>query len=85
MNLIMFYSPNCDYCDAMLPRLNQLLEEEGIEVELLDATKPENAKKFDECDQGRCGGAPLFFNFETKQMLCGEVSYKELATWAKGK
>lgn len=84
--LLEFYGEECSHCLKMKPLVERLEKEEGVKVEKYETWhNEENAKKFDEYDKGVCGGVPFFFNTETNQSICGEVSYGELRNWAIGK
>lgn len=84
--LLDFYGKECPHCIKMMPLLDRLEKEIGVKVERYEVWhNEENAKKLREYDTGLCGGVPFFFNTETKDHLCGEVSYEELQKLAKGK
>ena len=81
---LMFYTADCEHCEAMLPVINELLQENDIEFELVEVTPDDKATiaRYDSYEQGNCGGVPFFVHTETKRWLCGEVSKDELRTWA---
>jgi len=83
----MFYSANCDHCEAMLPIINELFQDEGIEITLSEVNQKDkqSIEMYEKYDQGKCGGVPFFVNAETGATLCGEVSKKELREWAERK
>lgn len=79
MGLIEFYGRECPHCRKMDELVDRLEEEEGVEVERLEVWHDDqNAKKFRDIDQGRCGGVPFLYNEETDDFLCGESSYEKL-------
>jgi len=70
----------------MEPLVEQLEKETGVKVERLEVWhNDDNAKKMDGYDKGRCGGVPFFINTDTGAMICGEVSYEDLKSWASAK
>ena len=85
--LLFFYGDECPHCHEMEPHIEKLEKEEGVKFQKLEVWhNSKNAKKFAELDQGECGAVPYFYNKETEEGLCGEVSYKKLKKWAlKGK
>jgi hypothetical protein len=69
----------------MEPLIERLQVEEGIDIEQYEVWhNEENARKFEEYDKGYCGGVPFFINTTTGKWICGETSYEEFKTWAKG-
>lgn len=81
--LLEFYGEECPHCRKMDRLVERLEEEEDVEVEKFEVWHDEqNAQKFREIDQGRCGGVPFFYNEETEDTICGEVSYDRLKEWA---
>ncbi len=87
--LIMFYARECPHCKAMMPHVEKLENEEKISFEKLEVWHNEkNAdlmRSYRPAIAPKCGGqlrTPTFFNPETSDVLCGEVSYKELKEWA---
>ena len=81
----MFYSVNCEHCDAMLPIINELLQEQGIEIDVVEvkADDSESVAFYDQYEKGNCGGVPFFVNTMTGAWLCGEVTKAELQAWAE--
>ena len=81
----MFYAHDCEHCLAMLPKLNRLIEERGIEVDIREVSPddPESVALFDQYDKrpGGCDGVPLFVNPTSDAILCGEVSYEDLVAF----
>lgn len=86
-HLLYFYGEECDDCIRMLPRLERLLKETGLELEKHEVWHNiENDALCMEYDKdGACGGVPFFINTQTGKTLCGEVTYKELLEWVGGK
>jgi hypothetical protein len=67
----------------MEPLVKQLEKEANVKVERIEVWhSDENAKKMEGYDKGRCGGVPFFINTDTDAMICGEVPYEDLKSWA---
>ncbi len=87
--LIMFYARECPHCQAMMPRVEKLEKEEKIAFDKLEVWHDEkNAdlmRSYRSVLAPKCGGqlrTPTFFNPDTNDVLCGEVSYEKLKEWA---
>lgn len=81
--LLEFYGEECPHCRKMDRLVERLEEEEGVEFDKFEVWhNEENARKFRELDGGRCGGVPFFYNEETEEYICGEVSYEKFREWA---
>jgi glutaredoxin-related protein len=84
-HLLEFYGRECSHCVNMDVLVDRLNKEENIKIEALEVWyNKENKKRFLEFDKDLCGGVPFFYNTKTNRFLCGEVSYQELRSWAKG-
>jgi thiol-disulfide isomerase/thioredoxin len=90
--LVMFYARECPHCKNMIPLVDKLEKEEGIEFERLEIWHNEkNAdlmRSYRPVIAPKCGGqlrTPTFFNTETNDVLCGEVEYEKLKKWAEEK
>ncbi len=84
-DLIEFYGQECKTCREIMPLVERLEEELGLEIERLEVWHNyKNAELFKEMDKGRCGSVPFFYNRKTGKWLCGEVGYEKLLAWAKG-
>lgn len=84
--LLEFYGKECPHCNQMHPLVARLEKEAGVKVEKYEVWHDEeNAQKMEEYDKGYCGGVPFFYNTDTGEYICGEVSYGELKKWAIGK
>jgi len=88
--LLMFYARECPHCKAMMPHVDKLEHEEKIAFEKLEVWHNEkNAdlmRSYRPVIAPECGGqlrTPTFFNPETSDVLCGEVSYEKLKEWAQ--
>ncbi len=86
MSLIYFYGKECPHCRAVEKLIKKLEQEEGIVLDWKEIwhnnANLELAEKYDkEID---CGGVPMLINTDTDRALCGEISYDELKSWAKG-
>jgi len=86
---IMFWARECPHCRNMMPLVDRLIEEEGVEIEKLEIWhNEENAdlmRSFKDVIAPKCGGqlrTPTFFNTETNDVICGEVEYVVLKEWA---
>lgn len=85
--LLFFYGTECPHCIIMDKLLDKLETEESIAVERKETWHNEENNKLLEkldCGDNPCGGVPFFINQKTGKTLCGEVSYKEIKSWAKG-
>ena len=83
-NLMEFYGEECPHCETMHPLVDRLEKEEGIKVDKFEVWhNPENARKMQEYDRGRCGGVPFFYNTKNDKWICGSTSYEELKEWSK--
>ena len=86
---IMFWARECPHCRNMIPLVDKLIEEEGVEIEKLEIWhNEENAdlmRSFKDVIAPKCGGqlrTPTFFDTETNDVICGEVEYEALKEWA---
>ncbi len=85
----MFWARECPHCRNMMPLVDRLVEEEGVEIEKLEIWHNEgNAdlmRSFKDVIAPKCGGqlrTPTFFDSETNDVVCGEVEYEALKEWA---
>ncbi len=85
----MFWARECPHCRNMMPLVDRLIEEEGVEIEKLEIWhNEENAdlmRSFKDVIAPKCGGqlrTPTFFDSETNDVVCGEVEYEALKEWA---
>ena len=84
--LYFFTGRECPHCHEMDPLVEKLEKELKIKLKKLEVWhNAENAKKFQEMDNGFCGGVPLFVNVKTGKKICGSTSYDKLKAWALGK
>ncbi|MEK9194517.1 MAG: hypothetical protein AAB884_01775 [Patescibacteria group bacterium] len=64
--------------------VEQLEKESSVKFEKYETWhNEENAKKMEEYDKNYCGGVPFFYNTDTNDWICGEVSYEKLMDWAR--
>lgn len=87
MNHLLFFSgADCDHCEAMRRLILRLESEFGITLEEREVWNTEsNYRLLESYTKGReCPGIPVFVNTQTNVVLCGEVKYKELLSWAQG-
>ena len=85
----MFWAKECPHCRNMMPLVDRLIEEEGVEIEKLEIWhNEENAdlmRSFKDVIAPKCGGqlrTPTFFDSESNDVICGEVEYEVLKDWA---
>lgn len=84
--LLEFYGTECPHCVTMRPLVEKLEKEEKLKFESFEVWhNPENVKKLEEYDKGRCGGVPFFINTDTGRFICGEAPYEELKNLAQGR
>ena len=86
---IMFWARECPHCRNMMPLVDRLIEEEGVEIEKLEIWhNDENAdlmRSYRDVIAPQCGGhlrTPTFYDSETNDVICGEVEYEALKDWA---
>jgi thiol-disulfide isomerase/thioredoxin len=80
-----FYGTECPHCHDMDPLVERLEKEENVTVKKVEIWhNAENAKFFEECDKGRCGGVPFFYNKKNDTYICGAATYDKLKAWALG-
>jgi thiol-disulfide isomerase/thioredoxin len=86
---IMFYARECPHCKVMLPLVERVEKETGVQVERLEVWHNEkNAdlmRSYRSILAPKCGGqlrTPTFFNTETNDIHCGEIPYETLKEWA---
>jgi hypothetical protein len=83
----MFTGTDCPHCEVMRPLVAKLIYETGAEIEERDTWKSQSEYRLLENYQSAvgdrdCDGIPFFYNTESGDYLCGEVSYKKLKAWA---
>ncbi|MAG47884.1 hypothetical protein CL617_04725 [archaeon] len=84
--LVEYYGTACPHCVEMAPLIEKLEKEEKIKIKKLEVWhNAANAKKFQEADNGFCGGVPFFINTKTGKKVCGSMTYAKLKAWAQGK
>lgn len=85
MTLYEFYGDGCPHCEKMSPKVEEVEEDEGVEIQQKEVWEDkQNAEKQQELDDGKCGGVPFFYNTETHQWICGEADKEKLTAWANG-
>jgi thiol-disulfide isomerase/thioredoxin len=87
---IMFHGQECPHCKAMMPLVEKLKEETGVDVECLEVWHNEkNAdlmRSYKPVIAPKCGGqlrVPTFLDVEASDVVCGEIPYEKLKDWAK--
>jgi len=87
---IMFHGQECPHCEKMMPLVDRLEKEAGINLERLEVWhNEENAdlmRSYKNILRPQCGGqlrTPTFFNPENNKAICGEVEYEVLKAWAE--
>ncbi len=82
--LYFFYGEECPHCHNVMPIVDKL-NEEGLSIQKFETWhNEENARMFEEKDNGVCGGVPFFYNEETGSSICGETSEEMIRKWASG-
>jgi glutaredoxin len=87
MNHLLFFSgADCDHCEVMRRLISRMKDEFGISVDEREVWHNEdNYKLMESCTkESGCPGIPVFVNTTTGVVLCGEVTYKQLVSWAQG-
>ncbi len=80
-----FYGLECPHCMKMRELTDKLMAEyPDIIITRKEVWHDKaNMALVEELDsKEECGGVPFFYNTETKQWLCGEVTFDELKVWA---
>ncbi len=84
--LLFFYGTECPHCLRMEKFVDKLTKE-GHKIKKIEIWhNKENNKMMEklDCEAEPCGGVPFFLNQNTGKIVCGEVTYKELKSWADG-
>lgn len=88
-HLLFFSGTECPHCDAMRPLVAKLAHDTGIILEEHDTWKNQSDYRLFENYQDavkikdpECDGLPFFYNTKTGDYCCGELSYRELKSWA---
>ena len=87
MNDLLFFSgTDCDHCAIMRRLVERLAHEFGINVDEREVWEHEANYRLMEnyIKDGDCPGIPVFVNTQTNVVLCGEITYKQLTSWAQG-
>ncbi len=87
MNHLLFFSgADCDHCEIMRRLIERLQSEFGISIEEREVWNTEsNYRLLENYTKDReCPGIPVFVNTQSNVVLCGEISYKQLMSWAQG-
>ena len=87
--LMMFHGLECPHCRRMMPLVEKLEKETGVEVDKLEVWhNDKNAdlmRSYKPVFSPNCGGqlrTPTFYNSESGEVICGEVEYDKLKAWA---
>lgn len=85
-HLIFFSGADCPHCDVMRHLIERLYTEFGIQVEEREVWRNESNYRLLEnyTNNHECPGIPVFVNTQTGVLLCGEVTYRQLLSWAQG-
>lgn len=85
-HLLFFTGQDCSHCELMRGLIERLDHEFGISVEEKEVWKNEANYRLLEgyIKDHDCPGIPVFVNTQTGVILCGEISYKQLMSWAQG-
>ena len=87
MNHLIFFSGNdCPHCDVMRRLIERIESEFGIFIEEREVWQNESNYRLLEnyIKHHECPGIPVFVNTQTGVLLCGEVTYRQLLSWAQG-
>lgn len=87
MNHLLFFSgTDCDHCEIMRRLIDRLNHEMDITVDEREVWNNEsNYRLLENYTTGReCPGIPVFVNTKSNVVLCGEISYNQLKSWAMG-
>jgi hypothetical protein len=87
MNHLLFFSgADCDHCEIMRRLISRMETEFGITVDEREVwTNESNYRLMENYTRDTdCPGIPVFVNITTNVVLCGEVTYKQLISWAQG-
>lgn len=87
MNHLLFFSgADCDHCEIMRRLIERLNHEFGIVVDEREVWNNEANYRLMEnyLKESDCPGIPVFMNTQTNVLLCGEITYKQLVSWAQG-
>lgn len=87
MNHLLFFSgADCDHCEIMRRLISRMETEFGIIVDEREVwTNESNYRLMENYTRDTdCPGIPVFINTTTNVVLCGEVTYKQLVSWAQG-
>ncbi|HQV64768.1 MAG TPA: hypothetical protein PKZ56_00865 [Candidatus Paceibacterota bacterium] len=87
MNHLLFFSgADCDHCEIMRRLISRMETEFGIIVDEREVwTNESNYRLMENYTHNTdCPGIPVFVNTTTNVALCGEVTYKQLVSWAQG-
>ena len=85
-HLLFFMGTDCPHCEIMKRLVERLSYEFQISVTTHNVWENENSYRLLEnfTKNHDCEGIPVFVNTQTGIVLCGEVSYKQLQSWAMG-
>ncbi len=85
-HLIFFSGSDCPHCDIMRRLIERLVTEFNITIDEQEVWQNEsNYRRMENyIRNNNCPGIPIFVNTETNVILCGEVTYKQLLSWAQG-
>jgi glutaredoxin len=85
-HLLFFTGTDCSHCEIMKRLVERLEVEFNIEIQTHDIWQDEKAYRLLEnyTQEKKCDGVPVFVNSQTGVVLCGEISYKQLQSWAMG-
>lgn len=85
-HLLFFMGTDCPHCEIMKRLIDRLNHEFQISVTIHNVWENENSYRLLEnfTKNKPCEGVPVFVNTQTGIVLCGEISYKQLQSWAMG-
>lgn len=85
-HLIFFSGVDCPHCEVMRRLIERLENEFSITVDEQEVWQNEtNYRRMENYTRNHdCPGIPVFVNTQTNVILCGEVTYRQLLSWAQG-
>lgn len=86
-----FYGQECPYCVAIIPVVEKLEKEDGVEFEELEIWHNEKNKQriksLENLYEKECDGnfvVPSFYDAEGDRLICNPGSYENLKKWIYG-
>jgi len=83
--LLFFNGTECTKCHEMEPLIEKLEKETGVKVTALETYHNDQNRELlmKITNNGEsCAQLPMFYNEDTKDMICGKCDYERLKKWA---